>query len=643
MRVLRKGIAVALCAAMVITLAPAGSADAAKKPKLNKSKASVEVGKTVKLTVKNGKKKAKVTWKTNKKAIATVAKVKKAKKASANVKGVKEGKAKITATYKLGKTKKKLTCTVTVTAAKPQINVGGTPTAAVNNNVPNPNDIGGVVIPSQGPSDAPKPSATPKPSPTPSNVPKNGSLTSTKLADDTSITIDGKESADEAWVDVYTSQDLMTDRTKESGVRGGETTVTAANAKLMWSDDAFYVLLNVEKAPKDDDSVTIYLAADNKAAKDAIASVNVKDDSSADAKLVKTDKGYCVEAKLALTGKTVGDSVVADIQINEGSTTVNYFDTRSKMEYNEETKQFELKDETVKAGEDASVLGAVELLASQKQPTVAFYTDKEEEMIQKADFKKLPTAAPAEGQDPVDTYPAAHSMTWLDTSYWTDVYTNNGSKPITFQEPNIPDYKGNADRVGLKGNDENSAKAYTIWSENYLYVLYDITDADIAPASADHYDTDSVEFFLDEDFKRNTTYSGDEVQIRVDAINGAFSCKNSNGDDSDASISEGTDPYEKIAYAVQYKHADGSITADSKDATGYMVEMIIKLKSAHKAGDMMGMDLQINDCFTTEITAEDGTVSYGPDRASTLTAYDTTNNGYQDPSCFGRIKLFKKS
>ena len=36
MRVIKKSIAAILCAAMVITLAPAGSADAAKKPSLKK-------------------------------------------------------------------------------------------------------------------------------------------------------------------------------------------------------------------------------------------------------------------------------------------------------------------------------------------------------------------------------------------------------------------------------------------------------------------------------------------------------------------------------------------------------------------------------------------------------------------------------
>lgn len=632
MRALRKGIAIALCAAMVITVAPAGSADAAKKPKL-KAKASVAVGSTIKLTVKKAAKNAKVKWKSSNKKVAKVTKNKKAKKPTATVKGVKEGSAKITATYKAGKTKKKLVCKVTVTGATAPNGGGqnaGQTTAPTGNN--------GGTNPSGAPSAAPSkgPSPTPKPSPTPSNVPKNESLTATKVAAGTEITIDGKEAAGEAWEDVYTASDLMTDRTKESGVRGGETTVTAANAKMMWDDNALYVLVNVEKAPKDDDSVTIYLASDNKAAKDGITSVTVKDDSAEDAKLVKSENGYCVEAKLALTGKAEGDSVVMDIQINEGSTTVNYFDTRSKMEYNEETKQFELKDETVKAGEDASVLGAVELTAAKKRPTIAYWTDKQEDMIKAADVKPAdPVYADTDTEQQTPLYPGAHTMNFIDTSYWTDVYEAAGADSIPFEFQQITSFDGNMENAGLTANDRSSAQAYTIWSDEYLYVLYDVTDSDISPASTSHYDTDSVEFFLDEDNAQNTTYVGNEVQIRVDAVNGAFSCRSEAGD---AEI--GTDPYDMIATAVQYKHADGTLTAVKDDTTtGYMVEMIIKLNKKHAAGDTMGMELQINDCYTVPAAEEGGQPTSS--RATTNTAYNQENTAYENPSQFGRITLYK--
>lgn len=656
MRALRKGIAIALCAAMVITVAPAGSADAAKKPKLNKPKTTIAVGGKVKLTVKNGAKKAKVTWKSSKKAVAKVVAKKKAKKPTATVTGKKEGKAKITATYKAGKTKKKLVCKVTVSNEK--ANNGGqqtgqtvAPTQGTNsngqnnpNNPDNPNGPDASDNPA-GPTPTKGPTATPKPSPTPSNVPKNGSLTATKVADGTAIDVtDGTQAAGEAWEDAF-PQDLITDKkTLEYGVRGGETTITGATVKLMWDDANLYALVNVTKPNAGDgDSVTVYAADDAKA-------TDIKKATSD--KVVTTDTGYTAEVSVPISAKEVGGSVAVDIQINEGNTTVNYFDTWTEMKYDADKDEWSLVQSELSADKDASVLGAVELLAAMEQPTTAYHTDEEEAILAAAAVKKAdPVYADSDTEQANELYPGAHTMNFVDPAYWTKVYENAQSPSIVFTKQNVPEYMGNAEQStwGLQANNRESAQAYTIWSENYLYVLYDITDNDISPAAIydgntsqwAHFATDSVEFFLDEDYARNETYVGKEVQIRVDAANSAFTCKN---DAEGAESTEGTDPYDMIAYAVNYKHADGTRNDDITDATGYMVEMIIKLNGPHKAGDMMGMDLQINDCYTTEVETTDTesgepTVEKQPARATTLTAYDQTNNAYQYPNCFGRIKL----
>ena len=198
---------------------------------------------------------------------------------------------------------------------------------------------------------------------------------------------------------------------------------------------------------------------------------------------------------------------------------------------------------------------------------------------------------------------------------------------------NVPDYKGNAEKLTLEAENRDSAQAYIIWDEDYLYVLFDVNDPDIAPASGDHYDTDSVEFFLDEDYDRPTSYVGDEIQVRVDAFDAAFSANDA-----------GTAGYEYVARAREFKYDD---TENPEKPTGYQIQYVIPFMSKHKSGDMMGMDLQINDCFTvaTETTddEENPITVYSPDRAGTLTAYDTSNNAYADPSCFGRVKLFDKN
>ncbi len=107
--------ALAVVLAVTSVCVPGNSADAAKKVKLNKKSVNLEAGKTVKISVKNGKKSAKVKWKSSKKSVARITKRStKGNKAYARVKAVKKGTAKITAAYKLGKKTTKLTCTVKV-------------------------------------------------------------------------------------------------------------------------------------------------------------------------------------------------------------------------------------------------------------------------------------------------------------------------------------------------------------------------------------------------------------------------------------------------------------------------------------------------------------------------------------------------
>lgn len=83
-----------------------------KKPALSKKKLSVKIGKSAKLSVKRAKG-WKISWKSKNKKIATV---KKAGKYAAKITAKKKGTVKITATVKKGKTRRILTCKVTVSA-----------------------------------------------------------------------------------------------------------------------------------------------------------------------------------------------------------------------------------------------------------------------------------------------------------------------------------------------------------------------------------------------------------------------------------------------------------------------------------------------------------------------------------------------
>lgn len=145
----------------------ANETEAAKKIRLNKKKATVYVGKTVKLKVKGTKKK--VTWKTKNKKVATVSK-------KGVVKGKKAGKAQIVAKV----AKKTLKCQITVkkkrggkTPGKQGGEASSDNGSTSQNGNGNQNSAGGgsgnavQPTPDTGKQDNPTPTAKPTPTPTP--------------------------------------------------------------------------------------------------------------------------------------------------------------------------------------------------------------------------------------------------------------------------------------------------------------------------------------------------------------------------------------------------------------------------------------------------------------------------------------------
>ena len=101
MKKAKKTLAIILSLFLSIALIPTTGVSAAQKVKLNKTKATIYVGKTVTLKVKNNK--DKVKWSSSNKKVATVS-------SKGKVKGKKAGK--ITITAKVGK--KKYKCKITV-------------------------------------------------------------------------------------------------------------------------------------------------------------------------------------------------------------------------------------------------------------------------------------------------------------------------------------------------------------------------------------------------------------------------------------------------------------------------------------------------------------------------------------------------
>ena len=183
----KSALVFALTASLV--LSSAGTADAkAKKPKLSKSKVTITVGKTKKITVKKAKPK-KTKWTVNKKG-KKIVKLSKKKKKSVVIKGKKTGKATVTAKITVGKKtyKKKVKVTVKKKASggggtTPTQNPGtGTPTPKPGTPTQNPGtptkDPGTATdaptnAPTDAPTNAPTDVATDAPTDAPTNAPTN--------------------------------------------------------------------------------------------------------------------------------------------------------------------------------------------------------------------------------------------------------------------------------------------------------------------------------------------------------------------------------------------------------------------------------------------------------------------------------------
>lgn len=194
---LLKCISYIMSGVMLCTLFITYEAAAAKKPTLNKKKCGITIHETTKLTIKNGSKKAKVTWKSKKPKIAKITKKKTlGKSAYAVVKGIKPGNSTITASYKLNKNTLKLKCKVTVTDTK-EVKPMLTQAPQDQNN---PAPANPTVKPTNIPTDTPAPTAVPTPTPVPfANLVEVNELEECKTAPDIFTYIDKTPVTAENW------------------------------------------------------------------------------------------------------------------------------------------------------------------------------------------------------------------------------------------------------------------------------------------------------------------------------------------------------------------------------------------------------------------------------------------------------------
>lgn len=150
-----------------------------------------------------------------------------------------------------------------------------------------------------------------------------------------------------------------------------------------------------------------------------------------------------------------------------------------------------------------------------------------------------------------------------------------------------------------------SGTAKVLWDNQNLYVLFQVKDAQLDKTSANAYEQDSVEIFLDQNNEKTSSYQADDGQYRVNYAN-----ETSFNPDS---ISKGFQSATKV------------------NGTNYTVEVKIPLKDITPASNTkLGFDVQIND-------AKSGA------RQSVAAWNDTTGQGYQDTSVYGVLTLASKS
>lgn len=203
--------------------------------------------------------------------------------------------------------------------------------------------------------------------------------------------------------------------------------------------------------------------------------------------------------------------------------------------------------------------------------------------------------------DPVK-YIAEHQPDTTDANVANAVYGTpviDGTVDALWTD--VPEMQVNRYQLAWQGA---SGIAKALWDDQNLYVLVQVSDAQLDKASANVWEQDSVEIFVDQNNGKTSFYQDDDGQFRVNFDN------------------ESTFNPERIAA--------GFASATKVSGTNYTVEVKIPLTSITPANARkLGFDVQIND-------AKDGA------RQSVAAWNDTTGNGYQDTSVYGVLTLTGK-
>lgn len=215
-------------------------------------------------------------------------------------------------------------------------------------------------------------------------------------------------------------------------------------------------------------------------------------------------------------------------------------------------------------------------------------------------------------------------ISWNDLTHNQDTNTANwstltlvGPTKLTSAVRGTPTIDGVADAVWasareittntwVQGTSGAQATVKTLWDAGHLYVFAIVTDARLSKASANPWEQDSLEIFVDQNNAKTLTYQPDDSQYRVN-----FDNEQSYGGSASANT---------------------FVTATKIVSGGYVVEARIKLEAVQpQANGFIGFDVQVNDD-----AAGTGT------RSSVAIWSDPSGQSYQNTSKLGVLQFAKK-
>jgi endo-1,4-beta-xylanase len=155
--------------------------------------------------------------------------------------------------------------------------------------------------------------------------------------------------------------------------------------------------------------------------------------------------------------------------------------------------------------------------------------------------------------------------------------------------------------VATQGFTKTGSQFRTLWDDQYVYVLVEVQDDVLNDKSANAYEQDTVEVFIDQNNAKSVIYEKDDAQYRVSFKN----AQTFNGGSPDL-----------------FKSASRMVPG------GYRVEFAIPITAiTPQPGSLLGFDVQINEADASG------------SRTGIRNWVNATNMGYQNTSGFGILKL----